>query len=128
MAELGSDISGIEDLDPALSTVDGRRALAQAVARRYITPAGTHPDDPSYGYDLTDVIGSSVPPEEIEHYALAQARLEEEVEEARCSMSVTGPLDAQAIAMTITLVDAQGPFTFTVVASALTVKLLLGNI
>jgi hypothetical protein len=129
MASLGTDISGVDDLDPALSVVGGRRALAEAVARRLGTPAGTNQDDPSYGFDLTDAVGSSMPPDEIEQQALAQARLEEEVEEARANTVVTGSLDAQVVEMTITLIDAQGPFAFTLRVDAdLTMSLLLGTI
>jgi len=128
LAQLGSDISGVEDLDPALSVVTGRRALAEAVGRRYVTPAGTHPDDPFYGYDLSEAVGSGTPPEEIEQHALAQARAEEEIEEASAVTEITGAIGEQTLEMLITLVDSAGPFTFTVTIDAdLTLSILLGS-
>ncbi len=50
--DYGHDLSCITDLDPAMLEIDGRLVLAQALARRLITPRGGLIDDPNYGYDL----------------------------------------------------------------------------
>lgn len=50
----GRDLSCTTELDPNLAEVDpfSTRAIAEALLRRYITPAGSLEDDPDYGEDI----------------------------------------------------------------------------
>lgn len=121
MTDLGSDIAGISDLDAALSEVSGRTALAQACLRRLNTPTGTHPEDPSYGYSLVEVIGSGVTDLQIDQGVSAQMHAEEEIEQAFVEVLRIG----DAIEITIEAVDSAGPFTLTVTANSLTTEMLL---
>jgi hypothetical protein len=52
MADLGNDLACVFDLDPSVSEVSGRRALAEAIARRWLTPRGTLFYAPTYGAGL----------------------------------------------------------------------------
>lgn len=120
---LGSDFSGVFDLTPTLETVEGRQALAQAILGRLVTPRGGLPEDPSYGFDLRNVIGSVTPVTLIEQRVIEQVLDEEEVEEASCTVIRSG----DRITVVLRVVDGEGPFALTVVADALTVDLLLGE-
>lgn len=122
---LGSDISGVEDLDAALSEVSGRLALAQAILRRFKTPVGTLPEDPTYGFALVEIIGTTVSTLRIEQGVLAQVYAEEEVDQA--SASVTYSLGSEAVAIEIRVRDGEGPFELTVTADALTIEMLLNG-
>jgi hypothetical protein len=118
---LGSDISGVDDLDAALTEVSGRLSLGQAVLRRFRTPTGTLPEDPAYGFDLTEVVGTTMPPLHIEQKALAQVYAEEEVQRASADARLLG----ETMTLDVTIVDAAGPFTLTVSADALNVSMFL---
>lgn len=125
MADLGTDFSGVIDLDARLSTVSGREALAQACARRLRTAPGRLFYDLGYGIDLAAGVGRAV-----KSTAMLEARAEQEllkderVENASVSMS----LDQQTgvLTTTITLTDSAGPFTFVLPVGSVTSQLLLG--
>lgn len=121
MADLGSDIAGVMSIDYALSTVSGRMALAQAILRRLTTPRGGLLGDPSYGYSVHDLIGSSVPVSVIEQRVLEQVLLEEEVEDARCNARMSNGV----LFIEITVEDADGPFELTLTASELSTEAFL---
>jgi hypothetical protein len=118
---LGSDISGVDDLDFALSVVSGRLALAQSILRRITSPRGSLLGSPAYGYSMFDTIGSSVPASVVEQRVLEQVLAEQEVEDAR----VTASLVNGVLTVTIAVVDGDGPFTLTVSASELTAQAMI---
>jgi hypothetical protein len=60
VADLGSDFSGILDIDPALTVVSGTRCLAEALARRLTTPKGRLLGDPDYGHDLRQYLNAAI--------------------------------------------------------------------
>lgn len=66
--DLGTDIStpldpttGLPDLDPFFSLVDGIEGLAQALFARIVTPTGALIDDLSYGHDVRENLNDSSP-------------------------------------------------------------------
>lgn len=120
---LGSDLSGVLDIDFALSTVSGRTALGQAILRRLTTPRGGLVGDPTYGYAVFETIGSTVPTSVIEQRVLEQVLAEEEVEDARVSVQRTG----ESLRIVISVVDAEGPFELTLTRDQLTTEALLGD-
>lgn len=61
-ADYGTDFSCVTDLDAGLSVVSGPLALVQAVARRWLCPAGGLWYDPEYGYGLLRWLNVSNPP------------------------------------------------------------------
>lgn len=127
MADLGTDFSGVRDVDAALSTVGGRTALAQAILRRLTNETGLGMPDArnkDYGYDLRETVGTATPTSLVEQRVRSQVMAEEEVEAA--SVNVTHRRD-DALIVEIGLEDSEGPFTLTVQADALTVELLTGE-
>lgn len=124
MADLGSDIAGVFDIDPALSVVTGRTALAQAVLRRLTTPRGGLIGSPTYGYDVAALIGSTVPPSIVEQRVLEQCLLEEEIVDARCTVTLV----AGVLTVTLALQDGDGPFALVLSASELTTEAFLDGV
>jgi len=120
---LGSDISGVDDLDYALTTVGGRLALAQAILRRLGAQRGTLLGSPTYGYSIFDTIGSTVPVSVVEQRVLEQVTDEQEVEDA----SVTVSFSNGSLSIVIAVVDGEGPFTLTVNASQLTAQAMIDD-
>jgi phage baseplate assembly protein W len=121
MAELGSDIAGVFDVDATLSVATGRRALAQAILRRLTTPRGGLIDSPAYGYDVTALIGSAVPPSIVEQRVLEQVVAEQEVKDARCTVTFT----RDTLTVDIQVEEGDGPFSLTLTASELTIQAFL---
>ena len=140
---LGSDLSGVSDLDPTMAEVSGRLCLSQNLARRLITPRGTLIDDPNYGYDLTQYLNADIGPSDI---AQIQAGVEaeflkdERVLDATIVAQFVGPTQVQAaltatianpqpvplgvLIITATVTDSTGPFTLVLSVSNVTVTLL----
>lgn len=90
MTDFGEDLAGVDDLDAALSFVDGTRCWAEAVLCRLGNVAGTTEDDPTDGYDLTMLIGSVVDTVEVERNIVAQAKADERTETARAQVRMVG--------------------------------------
>lgn len=123
MAELGSDFSGVSGLDWALSTASGRTALAQALLRRLRTRPGEVVTDDTYGFCVRDQIGTSPNITEVSQGVLGQLVAEEEVQDADVDLTyVNGELRARCY-----VVDSEGPFDLTIVATELTLEALLNN-
>lgn len=124
MADLGSDLSCVRDCTPDMAEVSGRACLAQAIARRYITPRGALIDDPNYGFDLTAYVNddlSSADIARIQSQAEQEALKDERVEDASVSIAVTV---AGVMVVTVVLTDSNGPFTLVLSVTATTVQLL----
>jgi len=123
---LGSDIAGVSSIDWALSTVEGRVALAQAILRRLITPEGSLLGGPaSYGFDLLDLIGSDMPESIIAGRIQEQVLAEEEVLD--CGVTASFNAGASSLDVRISVVDGDGPFVLTVSASDLTIEAFLDD-
>lgn len=99
---LGIDISGVDDIDIALSPVDGPTALLQALARRLQTPAGSLFYDPNYGLDVRQwVHAGAMPVSRIEAAVEGELLKDERVSDARCSASfASGALQLQVAVTT----------------------------
>lgn len=120
MADLGSDIAGVTDLDPALSIVTGRRALAEAIMRRLTSRKGSLPDDEDYGYDLRLLIGSAVTREQVEQGVRSQVFADERVEDAEVTVTFIG----ETIQVDLRITDGDGPFSLVLGVDAVSVETL----
>jgi hypothetical protein len=121
---LGTMIGGVDTIDYALTKVSGRTALAHRILRRLMTPRGGLFYAPTYGYDLGELIGSSVPVSVVEQRVNEQVLAEEEVSDARTDATLaTGTLT-----VSIQVVDADGPFLLVMNASELTVSALIDGV
>lgn len=124
--DFGTDISCYPDLDPLGTLVSGNTALAQAIARRLITPRGGLFYDTNYGTDLRLYLNEGMTNE-------AQSRIKAAIE-AECSKDervssvtadVTFNAPAKSLAISISLVGGNGPFSLTLAVTSLTVSLLM---
>lgn len=104
-----SDFSCVNDVDANLSTVDGRLALAQSLARRLTTPRGQCFYWPEYGLDLSGYVNSKTDPNAIASLARAEILSDERVEDASVSVEVT----ERNLAMRIVVQDQDGSLVFT---------------
>lgn len=131
--DYGRDLSCIEDLSQNMNEARGRQLLIEAIGRRLITPAGTllpaGPNDTvsaQYGYDLTQWINADVGSAELADMhmrARQQCMADDRVRDAKVSIVFL----TDALAVTITLYDKLGPFTFTRLISSVTTDLLEGS-
>lgn len=61
--DYGTDVAASSDglgIDPFFSLVTGAQGVAQALARRLITPQGGLITDPTYGFDLRALVNTSL--------------------------------------------------------------------
>lgn len=116
--ELGSDFAGVLDVTPTLAVATGPRALADAILRRLTTPRGGHFEDPLYGYDLRAQIGAATPVSVIQQRVLEQVLAEEEVADARVSVTRSNG----TLRVVIDVIVASGPFRLTVIPNELTIE------
>jgi len=99
---LGSDLSCVGDLDLTGREVSEKLCLVQALARRLITPRGRLIDDPNYGYDLSQWLGSDIGPvdiAQIQHLTRAEVMKDERLQSA----TVTAQFLAASNTMIVTI-------------------------
>jgi phage baseplate assembly protein W len=124
MADLGHDLSCINDLSPDMAETSGRLVLAQGIARRLSTPRARLLDDPNYGFDLTQYVNDDLTKADIGRIqagAQAECLKDERVLAAVVTIIVTAE---GALVATVVLQDGEGPFTLVLAVSAVTVSLL----
>jgi phage baseplate assembly protein W len=125
MTDFGTDISTYPDLDPSFGVISGQRVLAEAIARRLSTPAGTLTFSPDFGKDIRDSLNESFTQAKLS--ALQRAiRAEVEKDERVLSASVVVAYDAPSstIHATIALESAAGPFNLVLAISAVSITVL----
>lgn len=119
----GSDVSTFPDLDPTFSLMTTQRVIAEAVARRLLTPQGGLFYDPSAGVDVRGLLNAGFTQSGV--YAL-RARIAAEAEADERVASAEVRLDfnqaAQTLAIRVRLVPHDGgPFFLVLSVSALAV-------
>jgi hypothetical protein len=128
MAELGTDISCVEDLDPAFTVVSGVQALSQALARRFITPrTGLFYDD-EYGLDLRAYLNAGIGQGTGFEYRLgaaveAECLKDERVASVEAVVSFNTTTEKLTIAIS-GLTSTATSFRLTLAISSVTVELL----
>lgn len=122
----GTDVSTFPDLDPQFRLITGQRVVAEAVARRWLTPRGSVSYDETYGEDVRAYLNAPVDGPRLralEAALQAQAVTDERVQSAVVSLVATGTAAALRLRVTGRLVTAAGPFTL-----VLTVGQLVANL
>jgi hypothetical protein len=128
MADFGSDFAGVGDFNAALSFCEGEQCLAEAIANRLQARKGSLLGDPDYGEGLNDLLNEAMGDNEI---SAAKRRIEvgcvrdERVSDASATCefdSATG-----ALATDIAIETAEGPFQFTLKASASAYEVIFGT-
>ena len=123
MADLGQDLSCIEDLDESMSEVSGLRCLAEALARRITTPRGRLIDDPNYGIDVADWLEDDLTDAELGQVA---AQIDGEIgkDERVVSSSTVVTFNGGVLIATISGKSGAGPFKFVLAIDAVTTTIL----
>lgn len=123
---LGLDVSTFPDLDPLFRPIRGQRAVAEAVARRWLTPLGGLVYAPDYGAGLASYLNAGVSGPRLralEAALVTQALADERVQAATVVLAVIGSAPAVSLRASATLTTALGPF-----ALVLTVDQLAANL
>jgi phage baseplate assembly protein W len=106
-----------------MGLVSGRTALAQAIIRRLTTQTGSLPDFQNYGFDLSQLIGTTYSKSQIRHAVASQVLLEEEVDDCTVDAEVTDT----TVKLSIAILDGEGPFDLTISVDDLTVEYIIGG-
>ncbi|MCS7069103.1 MAG: hypothetical protein N2313_04600 [Meiothermus ruber] len=124
MADFGTDLSALPDLN--FSVKSGTANLAEAVARRLITPRGRLFYDLSYGLDLRQYLNEALTDEvryEIETLVAAECEKDERVLSASATL-IDAPPQARALQIAIDLETSDGPFRLIVEIDNIAVEVL----
>lgn len=123
----GRDLSCITDLDTELSESTGHQVLAEALARRVITPNNTLLDDPAYGFDLTQYVNDDIDKRtlaEIAQRTRGQFLEDDRVRDAVVEISFTGGL----LIVAATIYTFAAPFRLTLSVDQVDVTLLKAQV
>lgn len=128
----GSDFRGVDDIDFGLSAVDGREALIEAIARRYLSPRGGHRYARDYGLDLRNYLADTAPLAVAQSAIAAEARKDERIRTASAVITDTEPQSAtepitRTVRINVAPRDESDPFELTFQVSADSVVLLTGD-
>lgn len=112
------------DLSTDMAEVDGRQGLAEALARRLVTTRGTLLDDPDYGFDVRQYLNDDLAPRDL---ALIASGCEQEMlkDERVLRASATATLLNGVLLISISVIDAKGPFKLTLSAADVTIAILV---
>lgn len=127
MPDYGSDIESSLGLDPSFALVTGRRAVAQALVRRYGTPRGGLFYDPEYGFDLRLFVNSNVT--EAMLFQISSGAEAEAVKDQRvlsCSVSAAFDAPTETLRVTVSAVSQFGPFSLVLGIDSATVAIIEG--
>jgi phosphatidate phosphatase APP1 len=120
--DLGEDFAGYNDADPNLTAIGGRLALLHAIARRFSTSSLWY--DKTYGRDLRQYVGTSVPSNVIATQAQEQIEQDERVFSASVTVTrVRLAHGAEKLKLTMLITDDEGPFERTLLVSETTVEI-----
>ena len=112
-----------QDLSMPSYMAQGNNVVAEAVLRRWSTSLLI--DDPSYGYNLVDLVSDDLSPADIA-YAQQQLAAEAQKDERVLACSIVLTLTVAGVLMVnATVTTAAGPFTLVVSVAGATVSLLL---
>ncbi len=105
-----------------MATVSGRILLAQALARRIITPRGALIDDPNYGIDVTDFLDDDVLPQQLTQLG---GNIDAEFLKDQRVVASTTVVTFLSHKLTITsaVQDGDGPFTLVLSVGDVTIEL-----
>jgi len=127
MTDFGTDFSALPDLSFVLQS--GQANLAEAIARRLMTPRGGLFYDPTYGMDLRGYLNEALTDAtryEIETLVAAECEQDERVLAATATV-VEGAPNSRTIQVSIELETAAGPFRLILAVSAVAVEVLRAN-
>lgn len=122
----GADVSTFPDLDPAFKPLTGQRAVAEAVARRWITPLGSLAYDETYGEDVRALLNAEADSPRLQALRgalVAQATADERVLAASVDLTVSGPTSGRTVTLKGRLTTDDGPFSLVLTITQLNANL-----
>ncbi len=123
--DYGIDVYAITDHDPGVALVTGKRAVAQALARRLGTPRGGLFYDPEYGFDLRMFANSSFSSAlQFQVQAGIEAEAVKDDRVISCASTVVYDSALETLRVTIEAISDFGPFRLVLDVSAVTVTVL----
>lgn len=125
MTDYGYDLSGIDDFDLSMGLITGPMVVAQTVARRLITRNGDVIDDEDSGHDLRQYINEILSASELQtigFYVQQEALKDPRVNDATATVTQSLPDGSLSISLSLELDD--GPFSLTLLVSAVSVQVL----
>jgi phage baseplate assembly protein W len=114
-----------QDLSMPSYMATGNQCVAEAILRRWSTSPGQLIDDPTYGYNLTDLVSDDLSSADISYaqqQAASQAKRDERVRNAKVAITLLANGTLQVVGQITT---ASGPFRLVVSVSSVTTQLLL---
>lgn len=117
MTDYGSDISTFPDLDPSFGLLTGPRVVAEAVARRLMTPRGGLFYDPQYGFDLRALLNDATPDARLAAIASQvedEALKDERVQAVQAFVTRNGQAGTLVVRIVLTLASGTFPLTLTI--------------
>jgi hypothetical protein len=124
MANFGTAVSWVADMSAEGRAVTGFRVVAEAIARRWMTPRGRLIGYPDYGYDLTQFVNADMSQRDIVALqAGAAAEAEKDSRVVKCDVTATLGSDG-LLTVTATVDTAAGPFDLVASVSDITLELL----
>ena len=127
-SQYGTDLSCVTDLDPSMAEVSGTILLAQACARRLLTPRGTLIDDANYGYDLEQFLGADIAPADVSQIQSSiQKELLKDERISDCTAVVTYTQATSVLVVKVQVSGAAGPFTFVLTVSELAATVVVSQ-
>lgn len=127
MPDYGQDISTFPGLDPTFTLIGGPRIVAEACARRLMTPHGALVDAPNYGLDLRAFVNASIDAGtlgRLPDLIAAECEKDERVRGATAQASYGAA--SMTLTVSVTLELAAGPFTLVLLVTAATLTLITG--
>jgi len=127
--DLGSDFACVDDVDATLSTSIGRRALAEACARRISTAKGMLFYDAKYGIDTRSFLNKPFQQNFTAGQINKEVRKDERVDKSRAIVEFIPEWEAvgeqipNSLTVDLRITDANGPFEFTIRVSEVAVAL-----
>lgn len=112
----------LEDFRPDMPPVSGRVALAHRLALRLQTPRGRFKPWPKFGTDMRQFLLSKAQPSAIASAAEAECMKDEQVDDASVKAELRD--HGRQLRLIITVTDAAGPFTFTLLISQAAAELI----
>lgn len=109
----GQDVSTFPGLDVTFSLMTPRRSIAEGAARRLVTPQGALWRHPTYGRDLRRHLSAPMTTQKlqlIKHESEGQIEQDERIQSSTVKVSFAD--DTKTLRVQATLIDADGPFTF----------------
>lgn len=122
----GVDVSTFPDLDRRLGMIVGPRVVAEAVARRWLTPRGTLAYAPTYGEDVRAYLSARVDAGRLAALVASlqsQALEDERVTSARVTVTYAGSGPGLQLQIRGELATAAGPFALTLSVDQLAARL-----